>query len=202
LLVCPKDWRVNLPKTSANFREFISFLNYFPFFAFLFKKFGRSFGALADQMVRKEKMSEPAGLNPVSRKLFAYSLLSFEQSLANRQKLARLFQTELKKLGFSVQEGENNVFCYFSALVPENLKEKRDEIVERMRKYNVFCTRIWHTPIILNKEAQKEYQLNLNDFPQTTAIARRVVNFPLQSHYKEKDIQKIVKALKQVLNSL
>ncbi len=29
LLVCPKDWQINLPKTSFSFRDFISFLNSF-----------------------------------------------------------------------------------------------------------------------------------------------------------------------------
>jgi dTDP-4-amino-4,6-dideoxygalactose transaminase len=202
LLVCPAGWQVKLPKTSASFREVISFLNYFPFFAFLFKKVGRSFGNLADQMVRKEKMSEPAGLNIISQNLFASSLISFERSLENRKKIARLFQIELKKLGFSVQEGEENVFCFLSALVPSDLREKRDMIVEHMRRYNVFCTRIWHTPIVLNKEVQKEYGLDSKNFPQTVEIAQRVINFPLQSHYQEKDVKKMIKALTKTLKSI
>ena len=33
LLVCPQDWRISLPKTCFNFRDFISFLNCFSPFA-------------------------------------------------------------------------------------------------------------------------------------------------------------------------
>ena len=97
---------------------------------------------------------------------------------------------------------ENNVFCYLSALVPESLREKRDKIVQKLRKYRVFCTRIWHTPIILNKEAQKEYQINLAEFPQTIEAAQRVINFPLQNHYTEKDMKKIIAAIQKTLNQI
>lgn len=199
LLVYPKDWDIELPKTGFGFRDFISLLNCFPFFAFLFKKFGQG---IAPKMLRKEKMIEPAGINSVSLNLFSDFLEYYKQSLRNRIELALFFQEELKKLGFEVQESENNVFCYFSALMPENIKGKRDELVERLRKEKVFCTRIWHTPIILNKEAQKEYQVNLNDFPSTVEAAGRIINFPLQNHYTESDIKKMVQLIKKVLTQL
>lgn len=186
LLVCPKDWQISLPKTSFNFRDFISLLNCFALFAFIFKKFGKD---IAPKMLRKEKLPEPAGLNKLSLKLFSYFFEDFEKSLPHRINIAKLFQLELKKLGFEVQDSENNVFCYLSALVPNNLTDKRDEIVEKLRKYHVFCTRIWHTPIILNHE----------EFPNTFEAARRIINFPLQNYYTERDIKKIIKAVKKVL---
>ncbi len=199
LLVYPKDWDIELPKTGFGFRDFISLLNCFPFFAFLFKKFGQG---VAPKMLRKEKMIEPAGINSVSLNLFSDFLEYYKQSLRNRIELALFFQEELKKLGFEVQESENNVFCYLSALMPENIKGKRDELVERLRKEKVFCTRIWHIPIILNKEVQKEYQVNLNDFPSTVEAAGRIINFPLQNHYTESDIKKMVQLIKKVLTQL
>jgi len=186
MLVCPRDWEVELPKTSFNFRDFISFLNCFSVFAFLFKKFG---GGIAPKMVRKEKLSRPAEINKASLSLFSDFLEDFEKSLEKRKKLAIFFQEELKKLGFEVQEEENNVFCYLSALVPANLKEKRDKIIEDLRKFRVFCTRIWHTPIILDPQ----------NFPNTFEAAKRIINFPLQNHYAEKDVQKIIEAIKKVL---
>ncbi len=189
MLVCPKDWRISLPKTSFNFRDFISLLNYFPVFAFIFKKFGKE---IAPRMLRKEKLPEPAGINNVSMGLFSASFDDFEKSLPHRINIAKLFQTELKKLGFEVQDSENNVFCYLSALVPNNLTEKRDEIVKKLRKYRIFCTRIWHAPIALNCE----------EFPNTFEVAKRIINFPLQNHYSEKDIKKIIKAVKSVLSDL
>jgi len=196
MLVCPKNWDVKLPKTSFNFRDFISFLNYFFPFAFIFKKFGSE---LALKIPRKEKLQEIGGINRASLNLFSSFFKDVEKSLDNRKKLALLLQEELKKLGFEVQEYENNVFCYLSALVPNNLMGRRDEIVQKLKKHRVFCTRIWHTPIILNAEAQKGCQINLNEFPNTVEAAKRIINFPLQSHYTEKDVIKIINAVKKVI---
>ena len=189
LLVCPKDWQVSLPKTSFNFRDFISLLNCFPFFAFVFKKFGKD---IAPKIVRKEKLLKPAGLNNLSLALFAHSLEDFEKSLPNRINLAKRFQIELKKLGFEVQEQDHNVFCYLSALVPKSLEEKRDKIVEKLREYGVFCTRIWHAPIVLDKD----------EFPNTFEAANRIINFPLQNHYKEEDILRMTDVIKKVLEKI
>jgi len=199
MLVCPKSWNVNIPATKFSFRDFLSFLNSFPFFAFLFKLFG---SGIAPKIVRKEKNLEPTGINRVSLNLFSQHLEEFENSLEKRKKTALFFQQELKNLGFEVQNSDGNVFCYVSGLMPKQLEDKRDNFVKRLRKEKVFCTRIWHTPIVLNKEVQKEYAIDLNEFPNTIEASERIVNFPLQNHYREKDIKKIIKAVEKTLKKL
>jgi dTDP-4-amino-4,6-dideoxygalactose transaminase len=196
LLVFPKSWKIDLPKTNFNFRDFISFLNSFSPFAFLFKKFGKE---IAPKMIRKEKSKEPVGINDVSLNLFSQFLEDFEKNLEKRIELAKFYQKELKSLGFEIQEGEGNVFCYLSALIPKEFTEKRDQFVVEMRKYNIFCTRIWKDPIILNKKVQEDYKLNLTDFPNTIEAAKRIVNFPLQNYFEEREIKKIISATKEVL---
>jgi len=199
LLVFPKDWKIELPKTNFNFRDFISLLNSFSPFAFLFKKFGKE---IAPKMIRKEKSKEPLGINDVSLNLFSQFLEDFEKNLKKRIELAKFFQEKLKSLGFEVQEGEGNVFCYLSALIPKEFEEKRDQFVVAMRKYNVFCTRIWKDPIILNKEIQRDFKIDLSNFPNTIEVAKRIVNFPLQNYFEEKDIKKIIFATKEVLGKM
>jgi len=200
LLVYPEIWEPGkLKETYFNFRDFISFLNCFPVFSFLFKTFGNQ---VAPKFVRKEKMPCPADLNPVSLNFFSQYAKDYDVTLIRRKKLGQFFQRELEGLGFKVQKGENNIFCYLSALVPQGLESKRDELVEKLRKERVFCTRIWHTPIVLNSQVQEEYHLDLNDFPNTVEAANRVINFPLQNFYKEKDIKKIVRAIKKTLPQL
>jgi dTDP-4-amino-4,6-dideoxygalactose transaminase len=125
-LVCPKDWEINLEKTKFNIRDFISFLNSFSLFAFLFKTFGDK---IAQRNIRKEKHIEPYGANKTSLNFFYNFLDEFESSLQNRIESAKFFQIELEKLGFKVQPAQNNVFCYLSALVPENKKEKRKDFL-------------------------------------------------------------------------
>ena len=189
MLVCPKEWRVSLLATSFSLRDFVSFLNCFSLFAFLFKRWGSE---IAPKMVRKEKIPEPAALNKKSLALFARSLEYFEKSLEKRRKLALFFQGELKKLGLEVQESEGNVFCYLSALVPKNLQDRRDEIVKKLRKHRVFCVRIWKDPIVKDKE----------NLPNTFEVAQRIINLPLQNYYTEKDIKKMVAALNDVMEKL
>ncbi len=196
LLVFEKNLETSLAKTSFSFRDFLSFLNCFPFFSFFFKKFGSE---IAPKMLRKEKTERPSQINRVSFNLFLAFLKDFERDLKRRVELASYFQEELKKLGFETQEAKNNVFCYLSALVPLNLD--RDKLVKDLRKYKVFATRIWHTPIILNKEVRKEYKINLSEFKNTVATAQRIINFPLQNYYNKKDIEKMVGILKKVLKN-
>ena len=153
MLACPKEWDVKLPKTYFNFRDFISFLNYFWPFAFFFKKFGSE---IAPKIPRKEKRQELGGINRASLSLFSDFFSDARDSLTNRKKLAVLFQEELKALGFEAQESAENVFCYLSVLVPRAMARQRDKIVQELKRYKVFCTRIWHAPIILNEDVQKE----------------------------------------------
>ncbi|XOB42181.1 MAG: DegT/DnrJ/EryC1/StrS family aminotransferase [Candidatus Nealsonbacteria bacterium] len=199
MLVCPEDWHVEINETNFSFRDFISFLNSFPFFAFLFKSFG---SGVAPKLVRKEKNLEPAGINRISLNLFSQYLEDFEKQLEKRKKLALLFQKELEKLGFKTQASENNVFCYISALMPKRLEEKRDIFVNKLKKQRIFCTRIWHTPIIMNPEVQKEYDINLNEFPNTVEASKRIINLPLQNHYTEKDIKLMSEIIEKTIKKL
>jgi len=75
----------------------------------------------------------------------------------------------------------------------------RDKFVRELRKYGIFATRIWKDPIILNPQVQKEYNLNLREFPNTIEVAKRIVNFPLQNFYTKKDIEKMIRVIKQSL---
>ena len=202
VLICPKDWHINIPETKFSFRDFVSFLNSFPFFAFLFKSFGSKAPTLAENFIRKEKANKPAGINSVSLNLFSQYLEDFDKRLEKRKRTAVFFQQKLKEIGFEVQDPEANVFCYVSGLMPKKLKDKRDKLVAELKKEKVFCTRIWHTPIILNKQVQKEYGINLNEFPNTVEASERVINFPLQNHYDEKNIISMVNRIKKVINKL
>lgn len=198
MLVCPKDWQVDLPKTAFNLRDLLSFLNYFWPFAFFFKKFGQEF---AKTHLRESKLTKPGGIIKASLSLFSDFFDDFKGSLEKRKKLALMFQKELEDLGFEVQESADNAFCYLSASVPESLIAKRDQLVQELKKYHVFCTRIWSekNTIILNEQVKRDYQVDLAQFPNTLTAARRIVNFPLQNHYTEKDIKKMAGAVKKTV---
>ncbi len=185
-----------LPSTHFNFRDLLSLLNSFSFFAFLFKKFG---GDIAPKILRQEKLADIAGLNRVSLNLFAAFLSDFEQNIEKRKELALFFQQGLNGLGFETQPSKNNVFCFLSALVPANLAEKRDDIGYSLTQKGIFCTRNWHTPIILHPEARAYYFINRSDFPGTIAASQRIINFPLQNHYTKKHIEKMLGRIKRAI---
>lgn len=190
------QYLTNLLKTSFSFRDFISLLNSFSFFAFLFKKLGRK---IAPKIQKKEKSKKILGINNFSLNIFLHSFEDFEENLKKRVELALVFQKKLEDLGFELQEKERNVFCYLSALVPKDLD--RDRFVKELWKRQIFATRIWKEPIILNQKIQKEYKINLTEFPNTVEVAKRIVNFPLQNFYTKKDIEKITLAIKKILSS-
>lgn len=175
ILVCPKDWDITLSKTSFSFRDIISFLNCFSFWAYWFKKFG---SPVAPKIVRKEKSSQLCQINNVSLNIFSYFLDTYKQESQKRIELALFFQQELKNLGFETQESKNNIFCFVSALIPKNLQERRDILIKKLRKYKIFTTRIWHTPIVINPTVKKEYNINLQEFPNTIKAAKELSIFP------------------------
>ena len=199
MLVCPNDWEVELEKTRFSFRDILSFLNCFPFWAYIFKKFGSK---IAPKMIRKEKLFKIGGINQVSLNLFSCFFEEHQKNLKKRIKLASFFQKELKSLGFETQKSKNNSFGYLSALMPKKIKEKRNDFIKGLQKKGIFCTRMWHQPIILNPEAQKKYKLDLRQFPNTVDISQRIINFPLQNHFQKKDIKEIIKMIKSVLLTL
>ncbi len=185
---------VKLSKTFFSPRDFISLLNCFAFFSFLFKKYT---GKIAPKYIKKEKLKEIGDLNRVSRNIFCWQLKNLEEKLEKRRNLALSFRKEIKKLGFEVQNSENNIFTFLSALVPKNID--RDKLVLKLREKGVFALRIWKEPIILNKEARKEYGIDLSRFPNTVEVAKRIVNFPLQNFYERRDIEEMIDKIKEVL---
>ncbi|GBD34051.1 GDP-perosamine synthase [bacterium HR34] len=180
---------LQLKHTTFTMRDFLSLLNHIPFFANLFRKLG---GGAAKKYQKKEKFFEPVGLCRTSKNLTYFFVEDFRKTIENRVYLANVFKKELEKLGFVMQDAENSSFCFLSGLMPENLADKRDDFVVGLRKYNIFCTRIWKDPIILNDELIQDLKINTSEFQNTLEISKRIINFPLQNHYTEKDIYKMI----------
>lgn len=197
LLICPKDWEVNLRPSNFRPRDAISIFNSLPPFALLFKKFGKE---IAPKMIRKERSKEHLALNQFSLNFFLFLHRFFKNELENRIELALFFQKRLLDLGFSIQESRGNIFTYLSVLLPKKLQSKRDEITRILWKNRIFCTRIWHTPIVCNKMAREYWKISKEEFPNTIEVAERIINLPLQNYYSKKDIERMVDRLKKILS--
>ncbi len=169
-------------------------------FLSLYKQFPTIKGGI---LILPQKDAAPKSkLNKISLNLLSASLKKFPQELAKRQELAVHFQKKLEELGFFVQEPKNNIFTYLTALLPEKIIKKRAMLCQLLGKRGVDLARVWHKPIVLSKGAQKEFDINPNQFPNSLKASHSVVNFPLQSYFTKKDIEKIVNNLKTALKQI
>ncbi len=171
ILVSKTPLQIELKKDRFKLSNIIKSIRLFPSLATFSEKFRIDGETLANQ-----RFSVPKKTSKLSLKIFNQYLNDFEKNLKIRIELAKYFQEKLQKIGFQTSRGTT----YISALVPKNIN--RDELFKKIRKKNIFCSRIWHKPIILNKE----------QFPNVFEAAKRIINFPLQNWFTEKDIDKII----------
>lgn len=182
MLVIKKPLNISLPKYKSKLSNIVRFVRLFPALAGLSEKFIRVFkenqSAFVPTIVGTS--TDKGEIQRASReclKIVNYYLDNLEQRIAKRINLAKYFQEQLIKIGFGTQKSDNNTFTYLSALVPKNTN--RDELFYKLRKKHVFCSRIWHNPLF-------------NELSNTSEASKRIINFPLQNWFTEKDIDKII----------
>ena len=180
MLISKLPINANLEKYSLKISEKIKFLRLFPKLANFSEKFRP-----------KERLTErqrkiPEKISKISLKTVNYCLDHFKEQSEKRIELAKYFQNKLTALEFKVQNEENNTFTFLSALVPENIS--RDELFYQLKQYRVFCARIWQNPL-------------LRQLPNTSIIANRIINFPLQNWYTTQDIDNIITCIVKILDS-
>lgn len=179
MLVSRTQVKTEISDYKPKLSNILRFLRLFPVLANISEKFRKETPQTA------KNFHEPRKASKLSLKLFNNYLEDFAEQTKKRIELAEYFQKKLQEIGFEVQKPENNVFTYLSALVPQNIS--RDELFNRLREHSVFCSRIWRKPISMN-------------LPNSSEAARRIINFPLQTWFTEKDINKIISCILSVLS--
>jgi len=175
MLVSKNPAEIILPKYKSKLSNSIKFLRLFPFLANLSEKFRSD-----ETILASKELSLPRKASKNSLKMLDWYLINYEKQISKRKELAEYFQKKLIEIGFEMQESRNNTFTYLSALVPKNLD--RDELFYKLRKCGIFCSRIWKKPLF-------------NGLPNTSETAKRIINFPLQNWFTEKDIDKIISCI-------
>jgi dTDP-4-amino-4,6-dideoxygalactose transaminase len=174
MLVSENYLNVNLEKYTSKTLDKIKLLRLSPKLANFSEKFRPK------ERLTERQRNIPKKISKTSLKIVNFCLDGFKEQVERKITLAKYFQNKLINLNFEVQENEDNTFTYLSALVPENID--RDKLFHTLKEYNVFCSRIWQDPL-------------LKQLPNTSIVAKRIINFPLQDWYTEQDIDKIVKCL-------
>ena len=168
MLVSKQSIKINLPKYKSKLSNSIKFLRLIPSLANFSEKFRSSELTLASK-----EFSLPRKASKNSLKILNWYLNNYDNQISKRKELAEYFHKKLQEIGFQTSPG----ITYISALVPKNMN--RDELFKKLRKKNIFCSRIWHQPISPN-------------LTNTSEAAKRIINFPLQNWFTEKDIDKII----------
>lgn len=177
MLICKKEIRIKILKYKGNLFNIIKFARLFPIIA----RVSEIFRAKGGQK-ESRGLSLPKKISKRALRVFNWYLDNFEERINKRTELAKYFQEKLQKLGFQTSPGTT----YISALVPRDIN--RDELFNKIRKHNIFCSRIWYRPICPN-------------LPNTTEAAKRIINFPLQNWFDKKDIDKMVKIINGILQN-
>ena len=172
MLISINPIEVELPNHRFKLRNIIKFLRLFPLLA----RISESFRCKSKGFQGENSMGIPKGASKGSLRIFNWYLDNFEEQISQRTKLAKYFQEKLEEIGFQTSPG----ITYISALVPKN--RNRDELFNKLRKKGIFCSRIWQNPIYPH-------------LPNTLEAAQRIINFPLQNWFTEKDIDKIISCI-------
>jgi dTDP-4-amino-4,6-dideoxygalactose transaminase len=189
ILISKKPINYSLSDYKFTLGNIIKFARLFPILAKISELF-RTQSKGNQGEIKGESRGNPRKASKLSLKIFNWYLDNFEEQISKRTELAKYFQEKLRKIGFEVQKSENNTFIYISALVPESLN--RDELFKKLRKKGIFCSRIWQKPIISDKQR----------FPNTYESSKRIINFPLQNWFSQKDVDEIINDILSALNSI
>jgi dTDP-4-amino-4,6-dideoxygalactose transaminase len=180
MLVSRNPIKVDLKKYKFKLTNIIKFLRLFPALANISEKFRPE-----DKTLSTKDLSVPQKASKRPLKVINECLNDLKEKIKKRIALAKYFQEKLRRIGFEVQKSENNTFIYVSALVPKNLN--RDELFNKLRKRHIFCSRIWHNPLF-------------GSLPNTSEAAKRIINFPLQDWFSEKDIDRMAETIKLIFS--
>lgn len=170
MLICKKTTEIKIKNYKSKLFNFIKFLRLFPSLASFSEKFR------GDKNLTYNKFSKPRKASKKSLKAFDYYLDNFKEQINNRTELANYFQEKLQEIGFQTSSG----ITYVSALTPKNMN--RDKLFNKLKKEDIFCSRIWHKPIYLK-------------LPNTSQAAKQIINFPLQNWFTKKHIDKIISCI-------
>jgi dTDP-4-amino-4,6-dideoxygalactose transaminase len=154
---------------------------------------------------RGETVVEEPGINAKLNEVqAAYGLLQLKYIdgfIVKRKKITELYQRLLKDVfGIHFISDMNDVthcYSYFPILVVENeYGMSRDDLYERLKKYNIFTRRYFY-PLISNFEPYHALpSAEPDNLPIATIIAKQVLCLPIYVELSELEIKMIVDVIK------
>jgi len=130
--------------------------------------------------------------NKIIEKLSVYYLSKLDEIIKKRKKIGNELRIALKKNGFEVQKDDDqeHIYTYFGFLLPEELKNNRDKILNELEKEGIIGKLIWNQ---LPKDVKED------KCPNAINISERILGIPINSKYTKEET-KILK--EKILNVL
>ena len=117
----------------------------------------------------------------MGNKLFARSFAALEKEVAGRQKVADWYLERMDEkfvIPQKVGKGAEPSYFRFNLRLKPELAERRDEILLKLRRQGVFADRLW-------------FNAPAKGFPNAELLAKSVINLPIRSSYRKKDVDKL-----------
>jgi dTDP-4-amino-4,6-dideoxygalactose transaminase len=150
--------------------------------------------------MEKAYYSEIEGINSrldeIHAAILQVKFKRLEEDIKKRNRIADYYRRCLKNLDVilpAVKEDCTHVYYLFVIRV-----QKRDELLEYLKKKGIEGRIHFPTPIHLMR-GYKFLGYKKGDFPVTEKAAREIISLPMHPHLQERELEKIVKAIRAFL---
>jgi len=115
--------------------------------------------------------------------------------IESRRKNARLYRENLSGLPVEIiKEEEYNKHNYHLFVI---LTEKRDELVDYLKKHDVFSGIHYPIPVHL-QEAYADFGWKNGDYPVSEGLAKKILSLPMYPELREEQIKYVAGLLKEL----
>jgi len=133
-------------------------------------------------------------------------LSRIKEILKKRERVAQLYNKKLKnfpeiEVSYVAPNVKTSWFVYVIKLSEKYSKNNRDKIIEKMAKRGVQCSNYFQS-IHLQPFYRRKFGYKSGSFPATESVSQRTIALPFYNNLKEKEINFVVKNLKEIITKL
>jgi perosamine synthetase len=144
-------------------------------------------------------------LDELSCALGVAQLKRIEEILKKRKRVAKMYNKRLEsfpeiKIPYVAPKVKISWFIYVIKLSEKYSQKDRDRIVGEMAKKGIQCG-TYFQPIHLQPFYRKMFRYKKGDFQTCESISQRTIALPFYNNLKEKEIDYIVKTLKEIIHA-